>query len=161
MIKRKETTSKKILSICLLLPIILLAFANTAAKAENKNGIEKIQAINFDAKKIAKAEEARGAVGFIKNGAFIQFNTIDFGEGKNSIIVDAATPTKGGDIEVRLGDDKGELISTIAITKTGKWDNWTEFKAPLSKRVQGNQKVTLVFKGNKGFLFNIKSFALK
>ena len=151
-----------------LLPAVLLGCGSTAPKAEKKNYYNpnksepvKVMAMDFDASNNVKVEKFRKAVGYIKNGSSIQFNEIDFGKGSRTVVVEAATQANGGKVEVRLGDASGKLLATVPVVKTGKWDNWQQFPAPLSEKVKGKQKVTLVFVGGGGFLFNVKSLEVK
>ncbi|MGJ8693002.1 MAG: carbohydrate-binding protein [Thalassotalea sp.] len=124
-----------------------------------KNAV-KLPAINFDQSKLAKIEKAHQSVGYIKNGASLTFNDVDFGQGKSVIAIEAATQTKkGGNVEMRLGGEQGELLASVNVNNTNKWYNWQHFNGQLAKKVKGKQQVTFVFTGGQGWLFNVKSFS--
>lgn len=71
---------------------------------------------------------------FDKAGAWIQYNTVDFGKKKlNSVIVKAMSPA-GSTVQIHLDDMDSPAVATIAIPKT---NGWKEIKVPLSKYKAG------------------------
>jgi Glycosyl hydrolases family 43/Carbohydrate binding module (family 6) len=66
---------------------------------------------------------------FDKSGAWIQYNTVDFGKKKlNTVVVKAASST-GGILQIYLDNLNNPPFATIEIPKTNEWK---EIKAPVS-----------------------------
>jgi glucuronoarabinoxylan endo-1,4-beta-xylanase len=96
-------------------------------------------------------------VGYIENGDWLSFTSLDFGTGASSFQMHAASNTSGGNIEIRLGSTTGTLVGTCAIGGTGGWHAWTDATCSLTT-VTGVNTVYLVFTGGSGYLFNLDSF---
>ena len=69
-----------------------------------------------------------------------------------------ASANAGGTMEVHLDSLDGPLVSTLKITNTGGWTNWTNLSAPLSAAT-GEHEVYLRFTGvGTDRLFSLQSF---
>ncbi|NLM96198.1 MAG: family 43 glycosylhydrolase [Halanaerobiaceae bacterium] len=101
-------------------------------------------------------------VGYIKNGDWLLYKQLDFGEpytcGKFEINV--ASPYSGGTIEIRKGNENGLLLGTVSVPNTGGWQNWRTVSCDIKNNheLSGPQDITLVFKGSSEYLFNLNYF---
>lgn len=144
----------------LLLIAVISGCASTTEPAKPNNPVT-VQAMDFSQTNKAKIEKQQKSVGYIKNGTYLTFDQINLDQAKNTVVVEAATTTQGGTVEIRLGGVQGELVGTLKVNKTGKWYNWKTFSGNLNKPIKGTQKITLVFTGGNNWLFNIKSVTFK
>lgn len=96
----------------------------------------------------------------IHAGDWAAFKYLDFGAGVRSFSVRAASPTYGGQIELRLDAPDGALLGACEITRTGGWQMWDTFTCPV-QAASGVHALYLVFRGREGRLFNLSSFALQ
>ena len=87
----------------------------------------------------------------IKNGDWLRFDQIDFGNGEAKWFnARVASDKANGTIEVKLADAEGNPAETIAILQipnTSDLNEYVNAKAELTKRVTGKQKIFLVFNG--------------
>lgn len=126
---------------------------------------EKIAAASFNKTHGVQTENAgngMGNIGYIENDDYVTFESIDFKKKIQSIEINAASARTGGDIEVRLGGPKGKLVANVKIANTGGWQKWKSFSADIpasvATQLNGEKEVTLVFKGGKGYLLNVRWF---
>lgn len=126
---------------------------------------EQIAATSFNKTFGVQTEQSNngaGNIGYIENGDFVTYESIDFRKSISEIDIQAASATQGGEIEVRLGDQQGELLTTVKIPNTGGWQKWRTFSASIPKEkaslLKGENSVTLVFKGKDGYLLNVRWF---
>jgi hypothetical protein len=97
-------------------------------------------------------------VGFIDNGDYLAFNSIDFGSsGATSVQMRVASAASGGNIEVRLDSLAGTLAGTCAVTGTGGWQTWTTVNCAVTT-ITGVHNLYLKFTGGAGNLLNINWF---
>ncbi len=105
-------------------------------------------------------------MGYTMQGYRAIYRGIDFGEGSTDYIfkIQAGAPdsdvSRGGTMEIRLGDEKGALLGTLVFTPTGDWASYREFRANLHSDTPlvGEQDICLVFKPTSTFLFNYTTF---
>jgi arabinoxylan arabinofuranohydrolase len=64
-----------------------------------------------------------------------------------------ASGANGGNIEIRLDSETGELLGTCAVSGTGDWQTWATVSCPVSG-ASGVHNVFFVFTGGSGSLFN-------
>jgi alpha-galactosidase len=93
-------------------------------------------------------------VGYIENGDYIAFNSIDFGSGAGSFQARAASAGSGGSIEIRLDGTAGTLVGTCAVAATGDWQTYATVTCNVSGS-SGIHNLYLVFTGGTGYLFNV------
>jgi cytochrome c len=98
------------------------------------------------------------ALAFIEDGDLAAFSPVRL-DGLGAIRFRCSSATKGGAIEIRLGSPKGDLIGITSIPSTGAWTSWTDIEAPIASP-GGTHDLFLVFRGPKGFLFNLDSIEL-
>jgi beta-glucosidase len=96
-------------------------------------------------------------VGYIENGDYTAYNSINFGSGATGFDARVASNTSGGSIEVRLDSLTGTLVGTCAVTGTGGWQTWTTKSCTISG-VSGIHNLYLKFTGGTGSLFNLNWF---
>jgi arabinoxylan arabinofuranohydrolase len=89
----------------------------------------------------------------INNGDFIKVRSVDFGKGAHKVQVGVASASKGGKIEIRLGNPDGELLGSIDVKNTSGWQNWATITGKV-KKCTGVNDICFVFKGSEGELFN-------
>lgn len=94
-------------------------------------------------------------VGYIDNGDYLAFNSVDFGSGANRAEFRVASATSGGAIEIRLGGVNGTLAGTCSVPGTGGWQSWTTVSCTTSL-IAGVQSLYLKFTGGAGNLFNVR-----
>lgn len=82
---------------------------------------------------------------FDKPGAWIQYNSVDFGSKKLKSVQVSATSKTGGTVEIRLNKADGPVLAEVKIAKS---DDWKVSKAKVSGAQPGVQN--LVFVSKKG-----------
>jgi hypothetical protein len=99
-------------------------------------------------------------VGFIENGDWLRFNSLDFGSGAASFEARVASATNGGNLEIRLDSPTGTLAGTCAVSGTGGWQIWVTKSWSVSS-LSGIHDIYLEFTGGSGYLFNINWWKYK
>jgi cytochrome c len=92
----------------------------------------------------------------IRHISFVMFKQLDLAQIKN-LKYRVQTSGIGGNIEVRLGQPDGKLVSTVAIP-AGKTKEWQEITAPLSGPEKGLHTLYFIFtnpEGQQQNLFNL------
>lgn len=99
----------------------------------------------------------------IHNGDYIKLQSVDFGaNGPKSFSVCAASALRGGQIEIHIDNQKGNMIGRIEIGHTGGWEKWQTVSTDLRETVTGVHDLYFVFKGRKGpKLFNLDYWQFK
>lgn len=85
-------------------------------------------------------------VNHIDDGDYIRLKNVDFGKGASTFQASVNCHLYGGEIEVRLDDEDGQLIGTVSVDNT-KFEYHT-FETKV-KRVAGVHDLFLVFRGCK------------
>lgn len=88
----------------------------------------------------------RWPFGYLKDGSVLHFDKVDFGQKSDTLYFQAATLAKGGMVEMRLDDVKGELLGSAMVTNTGDWEKFSIFPLILKRSLSGIHKVCLVLK---------------
>jgi Carbohydrate binding module (family 6)/Divergent InlB B-repeat domain len=97
----------------------------------------------------------------LTDGSWVSYGNFNFGQGANLITVSAATPNKGGKMEIRLDSPSGPRIATLDVTYTGSWTFFREYTSKLSQAVTGTHDVYVKFvnaNNQGGSLFNLQQF---
>ena len=108
--------------------------------------------------------ETRTAVGYIEDGDYLRFNRVAFGRGPAGGTVRASSGRGGGTVEFRVGGVDGLLIAESAIAGTGGWSAFGDFPIEVFEdygdgtAFLGTRDLFLVFRGGKGFLFDVAEF---
>lgn len=99
---------------------------------------------------------------FIKNGNWVRYSDIDFGEGAGFFTVTAKDGGVGGTIEVRLDALDGPVLAIFEVPSDFPGTSIETLSAILSQPVSGMHDVYLRFSGGAGItLFNLKAFAVR
>jgi glucosylceramidase len=85
-------------------------------------------------------------VGYINNGSWMHFKSINFGSGVSSVNVRTASAGNGGTAEFHLDSATGTLVGTATLPVTGGWQTWTTVSAPITG-ASGLHDLYVVFKG--------------
>ena len=96
-------------------------------------------------------------IGYIENGDWVMYKSIDFEKGAGSAVVRASALFDGGSIEFRLDDTDGPLAGICPVTNTEGWGYFYDFDCRISG-AKGIHDLYLVFRGGSGYLFNIQLF---
>lgn len=121
--------------------------------AQRSPGAERIPATGFAAQRgvqTAACSEGGECIGFIEHGDWVRYEGVDFGERTEQLQIRAASDTRGGTIEIRLDSPDGELLGTCVVPRTGGWQSWASFVAPI-KPVGGTRTLCLAFKARTPF----------
>lgn len=130
------------------------------AVIEPVSAFETIEAENFDEQSGVKTEDCSEGgqdVGYIENGDYIMFRSVDFGEGAKSFSARVAGGQEDCAIEVYTDSLDGTTIAKCSIPPTGGWQNWTDVSCNTAM-ITGKHKLYLKFTGGEGYLFNINNF---
>jgi beta-glucosidase len=101
--------------------------------------------------------EGGSNIGYIQNGDYTEYDSIDFGNDKNKVDIRFASNTTGGNVEIVLDSQDGQSVGTIALNGTGGWQNWSTISSDITS-VSGKHLVYLKFSGGTGYLFNLNWF---
>ncbi|WP_052444447.1 family 43 glycosylhydrolase [Flammeovirga sp. OC4] len=118
-----------------------------------------IEASNFSDQEGVMTESCKLGgknVGYIENGDYLMFNNLLFNQQPQKVTIGVASANTGGVVEIRKSDLKGEVLASFEIQKTGGWQKWTNLTSDINTQVAKNEKIFIVFKGNNGFLMNLK-----
>ncbi|MBN2413732.1 carbohydrate-binding protein [candidate division KSB1 bacterium] len=96
-------------------------------------------------------------IGYISNGDYVVYNTVDFNEGAVEFKVKTASGGIGGFVEIHLDSLTGHIAGQVEIQPTGGWDIWTEKTCPVSG-VSDRHQLVLKFTGGEWDLFDIDWF---
>ncbi len=116
----------------------------------------RLEAEDYDAMSGIQTEassEGTDNVGWINNTDSIMFKDINL-TGAQSIDARVACDYQGGDIEIRLGSETGQLLGTLTVVNTGGNQTYETVSTNLSS-VSGVHDVYFVFKGGNGYLYNV------
>lgn len=122
------------------------------------NTIDLIEAECYDDMSGIKTEgcsEGTLNVGFVDNGDWLSFENMDLTD-KNLFKARVSSKNSGGEIEVRLDNENGQLLGTLPVINTGGWQEWITDSVYISE-VTGVHDVVLLFTGGEGSLFNINN----
>lgn len=78
-------------------------------------------------------------------GAWVQYNSVDFGRNKLSRIIVRAASEKGGTLQIRSANINGPVIAEVKIPKG---NGWKVTKVPVLKFEPGTHNLFIVSKGN-------------
>jgi hypothetical protein len=96
-------------------------------------------------------------IGYISNGDYAVYDSVDFGEGASELQVHTASGGIGGTLEIRLDSPAGSLAGKVQIAPTGGWEIWTTKTCSVTG-LSGIRKLVLKFKGGQWDLFDIDWF---
>ena len=79
-------------------------------------------------------------------GAWVQYNSVDFGKKPLKTISIKAITETGGSLQIHINGINGPVLAEVTIPKN---DDWKVIKAPLSKYQAGIQNLFIVLKDSK------------
>ena len=109
-------------------------------------------------------------VAYTQKGTYAVYDEIDFGDpgtGRFTLAMNAAAidsdVSKGGTMEIRLGNKNGKLLGTLDFEPTGGWGNYREVTAVIDfgENVTGKQDICFVFRPVSDFLLNYTDFTFR
>ncbi len=95
--------------------------------------------------RFAPCSEGGECLGWIEDGHWVRYDNVDFGESANGVTIRAASPGRGGEVELHLDSPDGPLLGTCAIAGTGDWQAWSSFQAAITP-TSGRKTLCLVFR---------------
>lgn len=105
-----------------------------------------------------KGNQPRGfQVDFIKDGGYVRFDRVDFGEGqlKNLFVRAANGNTAKGTMELHIDSPEGPLLATVEIKPTGSWESWETFTSKFTNQATGIHDIYTVFRGGEAHVANV------
>lgn len=121
------------------------------------NGSVRTQAVGPTHERPAFSEHLT----MIHEGDWAAYKYFDFNGETASFAAQAGSLAYGGTIEARLDHPGGPLLAECSVGRTGGWQNWQTFTAPLQTRPEGVRAVFLVFRGRPGRLFDLNWFGFR
>lgn len=125
-----------------------------------RSAFTQIEAEDFNDQSGVQTEtcgEGGQNVGYIENGDYAVYSSINFGSGPSSFEARAASATSGGAVEIRLDSIDGTLVGYCPIESTGDWQTYAASKCNIDG-VSGTHDLYLKFTGGSGYLFNLNWF---
>jgi endo-1,4-beta-xylanase len=127
---------------------------------ETRSAFTKLEAESYNDQSGIQTEtcsEGGDSIGYIENGDYAVYKSIDFGNGATSFQARVSSATNGGKIEIRLDSATGTLVGTCPVSATGDWKTWADAKCDVSG-ASGKHDVYLKFVGSSDYLFNMNWF---
>jgi beta-glucosidase len=106
---------------------------------------------------VESCSEGGSNIGYIQDGDYTGYDSIDFGNGRNKVDIRFASNTTGGNVEIVLDSEDGQSIGTLSLIGTGGWQNWSTLTSEIPV-ISGKHPVFLKFSGGTGYLFNLNWF---
>lgn len=133
----------------------------SGAPPEPRTAFSWIEAESYNEQSGVETEscsEGGENIGFIQDGDFALYRSIDFGEGANGFqAIVASNNSRGGTIEIRLDNSTGDLLGSCAVPSSGGWQTWTTVNCGIDE-VTGEHDICLVFTGENDYLLNVDKF---
>lgn len=107
---------------------------------------------------------AGAAATAIQGGSWVVYHAFDFGAESNRFTIEAATPGKGGTIELRTGAPDGRLIGSLMIPHTGSLTHFRPFTTVLERSTSGIHDLYFRFIDTHqtgGTLFHTRQFKIE
>lgn len=130
-------------------------------ECEGQDAFSLIEAEDYCEQSGILTDSANTFVGWIEDGDWVMYNSLDFGSGGlKSITASVATASNGGTIEIRHHGVEGNLIGTIEVDNTGGYDIFETVSTNVSE-LTGIHPIYFVFRGEGNGLLNIDWFEFK
>lgn len=126
-----------------------------------RSAFDRIEAESFDEQYGIKTEECSEGgenIGYVENGDYIMFRSIDFEDGARSFNARIAGSGNNPAIELYLDSPEGTPAASLKVSSSsGGWQEWTDavFNIPA---ITGKHNLYLKFTGGEGFLLNLNYF---
>ena len=127
---------------------------------EPRSSFEKIEAESYNLQSGIKTEtcsESGDDIGFIENGDYAVYRSIDFGDGAKGFQARVASANSGGNIRIILDSITTPAAGTCQVSSTGAWQTWKTAACDISE-ISGKHDLYLKFTGGTGYLFNLNWF---
>ena len=112
-----------------------------------KNAFSKIEAEEYDELYGSDIRSIGTGVGYINNGDYIVYKSVNFGSGANTFKAYVANGLSNATtIQLRLGSPTGTLIGSLQVSGTGGWDTYKEMSTTISG-ASGTKDLYLCFNG--------------
>jgi len=82
----------------------------------------------------------------LRDGNWALYNRVDFKDGADWFNIRVSATADGGRIEVRMDDEKGELLTVVDVPNTGNPEVFRNVIVPLEKSPDGVRKICLVYR---------------
>jgi alpha-L-arabinofuranosidase len=109
---------------------------------------ERVKGVGYASQRGVQAAvctEGGECIGWINGGDWLDYKTVDFGNGANEIEFRVSSATDGGVIEIRRDSVDGEVIGRCSVGGTGGWQQWESVRAEIQP-TRGVQNLCLVFR---------------
>lgn len=120
-----------------------------------------IEAENFTNKSkeigVEACSEGGSDIGWIQNGDYTEYDSVNFGSGMNKFNVRFASATSGGNLQIVLDSLNGTSVGTDTFQGTVGWQIWKTDTSDITSTT-GIHNVYLKFTGGTGYLFNLNWF---
>ena len=130
-----------------------------------KNPYQKIEAGFYDEGSGFNLHYLETIIGSISNGDYVAYYNFDFEGGPDSLIFECSAGNlteNSGSIELILDSLNGTSIGLYPISHTENWDDYKNFRFPITTSFEGVHKFYFVFGGDHPWdLMNLKSFTFK
>lgn len=127
---------------------------------EPRSAFTKIEAESYNLQSGTKVEECTEGgddIGFIENGDYAVYRSIDFGNGAEGFQARVAAANSGGNIQIILNSITGPVAGTCQVSSTGGWQTWKTAIGDINE-ISGKHDLYLKFTGGTGYLFNLNWF---
>jgi endo-1,4-beta-xylanase len=122
-----------------------------------RSAFERIEAEDFNNMmgiQNESCEEGGQNIGYIEDGDYVVYSSIDFGDGAGEFLARVASGSDGGKIEIRLDSITGPLVGTCSVEGTGDWQKWVDATCEVSG-LSGIHDLYLKFTGGSSYLINM------
>lgn len=106
---------------------------------------------------VSGAKISGNHIGSINHGHSVKFTNLNLAD-TASVTARVASGGVGGSIELRAGSAAGELLATLKVENTGKWDAWKDVTAELKPPASRGDIVAVFVNPGKGGLMNVDWF---
>lgn len=119
----------------------------TPSPVKEKDAFQKIEAEDYDDLCNSEITSIGNGVGYIKDGDYIAYKSVNFGNGANSFKAYVANGNNtAATIQLRLGSPTGTLIGSLHVPSTGSWDTYEELSTTVNDAT-GTKDLYLCFNG--------------
>jgi glucosylceramidase len=96
-------------------------------------------------------------LGYLTQGAYAEYENVDFGTGATQVSVRTASAGNGGTAAFYLDSMTSAPIATATLPVTGGWQTWTTVTAPVTG-ASGVHTLFVVFNGTTSSIANVNWF---
>ena len=130
-----------------------------APETATRPGFGRIEAESYDAATGSILKQPSGdsqdaqnqSLALLSRANTVTYSGIGFGSATATGVglrLASAVNDAGGTVDIRRGDAAGPIVGSIAVPKTGSWQDFRTVQVPLVSSLSGTQKLTVTFKSN-------------